>query len=369
MSDHQNPATKFIESIQSQIPNVEDLIKQVTEELHKHSPRVIICGPTGVGKSSIINCVFREEIASKGIGAPVSEHIVEYTREGVPVKILDTPGFEINNPSHVENVINEISKRKKSNDHTEHVHIMWYCVAGPGSRFQKAEVDFLNKIANDLPVVIILTKTDQDQEETEKLAEYIRDMNLDVRQVLMTSAKTRLNLDVLVTLTRQLIPEAFRKSFINAQISNINEKEEAATKWLYGYVTGAAITGLSPIPFSDWIAIVPIQLSMMVHIASIFGIKLEKDVLSPLATWTLATGGASVAGRFLASLLKFIPGLGTIAGSIITAGIAGSITLAMGKAYIKLLSKGMKSSIEGHKMTPEDVENMMKEEYSKARND
>ena len=49
----------------------------------------------------------------------------------------------------------------------------------------------------------------------------------------------------------------------------------------------------------------------------------------------LGVGGATVIGRTVAtSLIKLIPGAGTIMGGTAAAGTAAALTLALGKAYI-----------------------------------
>ncbi len=367
MKKKTNAASRLIEEIQCQVPKLKSIIQKQINKLHKASANVLICGPTGVGKSTIINKVFRERIATTGVGKPVSKNITKYSKRCVPIRLFDTPGFEIGNDDIMNSILDFISGTMKQKDPSEHVHIMWYCVSGPGSRFQPSEIDFLSRALKHLPVIIVVTKSDQDPAESNKLAKHISGKSSKIKYVLQTSAKSGLNLDKLITATKQLIPEAFRNSLINAQIVNIKEKERAAEKWLYHYVTSAAITGMSPIPFSDWVALVPVQLTMMAHIAIVYGLNINMELLKPLVTWTFTTGGASVAGRFIASMLKLIPGLGTLLGGVINAAVAGSITLAMGKAYIKVLSCAINSTVKGDYLTDAEVRKLMREEFAQAR--
>lgn len=56
---------------------------------------VIVAGKTGVGKSTLINSVFKEKLAETGMGKPVTDHMRKLTKKGVPLAIYDTRGFEL----------------------------------------------------------------------------------------------------------------------------------------------------------------------------------------------------------------------------------------------------------------------------------
>ena len=66
---------------------------------------IIVAGKTGVGKSTLINAVFRDKLAETGIGRPVTSHMRKITKKGVPLSIYDTRGFELG-----KDVQNEVRK-------------------------------------------------------------------------------------------------------------------------------------------------------------------------------------------------------------------------------------------------------------------
>ncbi|MCB6501499.1 DUF697 domain-containing protein [Colidextribacter sp. 210702-DFI.3.9] len=102
-------------------------------------------------------------------------------------------------------------------------------------------------------------------------------------------------------------------------------------------VATTATTCAVPIPFADAPMLVAQQVVLMSTICGVFEINIKKDGLKALAMAALSAGGATLVGKTIASNLpKLIPGLGSIAGGVISAGTAGVITLAMGKAFIEV---------------------------------
>lgn len=118
------------------------------------------------------------------------------------------------------------------------------------------------------------------------------------------------------------------------EITALNEKAENAVAVA---VAATATTGAIPIPFADAPLLIVEQVTLMATICGIYGIDVEKDGLKMLATTALSAGGATIVGKTIATnLLKLIPGAGTVAGGAISAGTAGLVTLAMGKAFIEV---------------------------------
>ena len=75
---------------------VNDCINQINEgeKLLGHV-NIIIAGKTGVGKSTLINAAFRENLAETGMGMPVTQSSKIIEQEGMPIRIYDTVGLEL----------------------------------------------------------------------------------------------------------------------------------------------------------------------------------------------------------------------------------------------------------------------------------
>ena len=124
-----------------------------------------------------------------------------------------------------------------------------------------------------------------------------------------------------------------------SDLQNFEYKEmmEKADNVVLGFAATTGATGAIPIPFADAPLLVGQQVAMMVAINSIFKFDVSKDALKSLATAAIGVGGATVVGKtIVANALKFIPGVGSVAGGTISATTAGLITLALGKAYIQV---------------------------------
>ena len=98
--------------------------------------------------------------------------------------------------------------------------------------------------------------------------------------------------------------------------------------------TAAATTAASPIPFSDAALLIPIQATMITSLYKANGANISQGfVKGVLKATVISNFGKSLAGN----LLKFIPGVGTIAGGTLNAGVAVAFTEALGIAVVSKL--------------------------------
>jgi predicted GTPase len=67
-------------------------IQEENEQLK--SVNILLTGKSGVGKSTLINTVFGEELANTGVGKPITDKIKLIEVPGFPVRLYDTVGFE-----------------------------------------------------------------------------------------------------------------------------------------------------------------------------------------------------------------------------------------------------------------------------------
>lgn len=106
-----------------------------------------IFGKSGVGKSTLINAVFGENVANTGIGEPVTKDSqLHVHREGV-LGIYDTRGLEIGEDGKkiIKELRSYIAKTREA-DLSEQVHVVWYCVCAGDNRFEAHEADFIREL-------------------------------------------------------------------------------------------------------------------------------------------------------------------------------------------------------------------------------
>ncbi|GAA8678013.1 hypothetical protein HpBT339_12530 [Helicobacter pylori] len=150
-------------------------------------------------------------------------------------------------------------------------------------------------------------------------------------------------LEQLVDETKKCLIDARKNKqnhFLLIQKANIQARKQAVideSKISIHVASGAAGTaGLIPIPFSDALAIAPIQAGMIYKMNDAFGMDLEESVAASLITRLLGVTAIAQVGRTLANgLLKFIPVVGSVVGSA----TAVIITEGIGFAYLKVLEK------------------------------
>ena len=126
-------------------------------------------------------------------------------------------------------------------------------------------------------------------------------------------------------------------------------------------VAATAATCAIPIPFADAPMLVTEQVALMATICGIFKIDIQKDGLKVLAMAALGASGATVIGKTVATnLLKLVPVAGAAVGGVVSAGTAGAVTLALGKAFIEVCKAVKMGKLSEDEVTSSKGKNMLK---------
>ncbi|MBP1042659.1 50S ribosome-binding GTPase [Vagococcus sp. BWB3-3] len=326
----------------------DDLLQKINmEESKLKSVNFIIAGKSGVGKSTLINQTFREELAETGIGKPVTKQIELIEKIGVPVRLYDTVGLELDKKMQKKSLkdIKELVKAsRKKEDGNEAIHCMWYCVAGNGDRFEDTERDFIEDVAKlGIPVILVLTKS-YSKSSALKFKQVIQEMTLTVKDIVIlcaegTAEQEAYGLDDLIVATSNVLPDSIQTSFMNAQKVSRDLKDKQARRVIDGVVLTTFGQGFIPIPFSDAPILIASQTGMLAKITSVYGIKIEKKGIETIAGGIIGITGTTVGGKsIVSSIFKLFPGLGTIAGGMVSGSTAAILTKLLGEAYIQLIN-------------------------------
>jgi CheY-like chemotaxis protein len=142
----------------------------------------IAIGTSGVGKSTLINEIFGEQIAKEGMGTRTTLESRKYESKLVPfISVLDTMGTEIGSGHRLIDVLQEtlqhITQKLNSNDPNEHIHCILYCTTS--NRFFPDELEVILKLrekydGKKLPIVIVYTRATKD-DEVESIRKSIND--------------------------------------------------------------------------------------------------------------------------------------------------------------------------------------------------
>ena len=329
---------------------------------------ILIAGKTGVGKSTLINTIFQGRMAATGQGKPVTQSTKKITKEGIPIAIYDTKGLEVKDYKPIlDELMSFIKINNGSTDHQQHIHAAWICIAEGARRVEEAEVSLAKNLSEVMPVIVVITTASSDQgfkSIVEDLFPFARNVVRINSVDLMLDGGHKIpphGLEDLIDITMEVIPEGQKKAFSAAQQINLDHKLNQAHKIVAAAAASAAGVAAVPIPFSDAIGIIPIQVGMLAGISLAFGLDANKAFLGSLVSGTFTAVAGSFGGRAaVGALLKFFPGFGSAAGAAISATVAATITTTFGEAYIATLYALLKDDPD-KKLTGEDVAKAFKE--------
>lgn len=328
-----------------------------------------IFGKTGVGKSTLINAIFGEDVAQTGIGEPVTKGSRIYVDKIGHLGIVDTQGLEVGKDN--KEILSELDKAMKimrRQPLSEQIHVAWYCIRGMDRRFEEAEASFIRRLDEiGLPVIVVLTQVPMRRDPATEsglreghyhpdavvLAEQIMAKRLPIAggHPFMTYAKAddfagqaAYGLTEVLDATFRIAPDGVEGALIAAQQIDHSRKAKQAQGYIVKASGAAVVAAAVPIPFSDAATLVPIQLAMMAQIAHIYNVKFDRAALMAIASTTAATqaGRATFTG-----LLKMVPGAGSVAGGVVGAGVASSFTYAMGQAWLAVCERAAAGKFGG----------------------
>ncbi len=116
----------------------------------------------------------------------------------------------------------------------------------------------------------------------------------------------------------------------------MDNQKELAQDIVKSHVMYSLGAGLVPIPLLDIAAVSAVQLDMLKQLAKLYGKDFKE---SAGKGWISAITGSTMA-RMGASLVKTIPGIGSILGGVTMSALSGASTFSIGQVFIWHFSGG-----------------------------
>ncbi|KAI0191051.1 hypothetical protein F4808DRAFT_397969 [Astrocystis sublimbata] len=129
--------------------------------------RILVCGKTGVGKSTLINKVFGVEMTEESTTYSQGVHDINQAFENPNhpgLLIHDSRGWQAGSDSELDEIAKFLRHRAYQKNPAEALHVIWFCINSDVSRIEEADRRTFETIAqysSDVPVFIVGTKKDR----------------------------------------------------------------------------------------------------------------------------------------------------------------------------------------------------------------
>lgn len=364
---------------------------------------ILVAGKTGVGKTTLVNCIFSERLGEVRVGSSVTTGIQKRSLSDFPITVYDVQGFEIGVATdeimrEIKTKIREEQVKVKENSLIDAV---LYCIAYGGDRIENKEAEFIRQLTSEykVPLFLVFTQAyafDRENPITDSLTVYAKSMNLPVDGYFHVVCESKyfsafkstvepFGLDELMNKLFEVLPSNKANALAFAAKAKIEHKHDVAVTWIWGYAATNFVFGAVIPPGVDILYLVGTESAMALHISKILYDGNDKEVKDLVAEVIAVCAGpllASVGGTI--AFNEVIKVLG-YAGIIFTAGaseaaaalaggtIAAGLTIAMGRVYLWILEGLLNGKISKNKLLSKDpktmdmITNKMKEFYAESK--
>jgi len=115
---------------------------------------------------------------------------------------------------------------------------------------------------------------------------------------------------------------------------------EVVENLILRHAVASAGVGLIPLPLVDLAAITGINLKMLKDLAEIYGVPFRPELARSAVASLVATAGGGLLLIPVVSLLKVVPGAGSVVGGLAAPGVMGGATYATGKVFARHFAQG-----------------------------
>ena len=164
---------------------------------NKSKLNIVLFGATGVGKSSLVNAVFGDDIVKSGVGEPITQFLEKIEIKSKGLTLWDTKGIEAKDYENtkellIKDIDSGFQKAFDSNDDDEAPHVVWLCIKESSGRIEEREHDLIS-IAKKFGIPTIIVFTNTQFEEGEKFCEEAKNNINTQHKVFLNNRYVRVN--------------------------------------------------------------------------------------------------------------------------------------------------------------------------------
>ncbi|MGE5379075.1 MAG: GTPase [Bacteroidota bacterium] len=305
--------------------------------------RVVIVGPTNVGKSTLYNQLVQNK-SDLAVVSPLPGTTKENQQADAALfTVVDTPGAD------AVGIVGEQEKNLalSAAASADFLVVVFDAIQG----IKKSELELFNELsALKKPFVVVLNKIDLVPRKDLQgvISQAALNLGLEHDQIVPIIARDGKNIGKVLLAVAATEPE-----MVAALGQALPEyRWQLAWQTIVRSASISAAIALTPLPIIDFVPLVAIQSIMVVSMARIYNYKITPR----RATELVATFGLAFLGR---TLFQELSKLGGLPGWLLSAAIASSTTVVMGYAAVRWFEKGEKLSSEALKRLTEGVTSSM----------
>lgn len=239
---------------------INKLLNKLSQKMSKYEVKhlnILLVGPSGVGKSFLINSILKLENNNKAetrITKPTTKEFNVYQSNKIPnIRFIDSRGIEkgkFNAETFIKEIKNYVENQELKGDPDKFIHCIWYCITG--TRFEDIEEESLSQLSSiyddsKLPIIVVYTQAiipdyynaiNQEINKIKKNIEFIPVVAQDINLSDGTSIKSK-NLDLLLYKSLEKSKNAVYSSVFSSlrkivknetELQLINNKNEVNNK-------------------------------------------------------------------------------------------------------------------------------------------
>ena len=251
---------------------------------------VIVVGKTGVGKSTLINSFIGKEFAQTGVGEPITQSLTSYQSELVPLQLYDTRGLELDNKVQSKirkEIFSEIKnstplKRLKGED--KKIDVCWYCLDSTIGRIEDTDIEWIDALSLELPVIVVLTKA-YPRKKARLFLDELERMYLNCKKIVPVYAKEYKEngevyihthgLEELCSATYDFLPEKIQNHLMYCPMLSREKKILELNNTLAYYLNGHVFFSYDYFSSLQLCRVIEEVLSMSSYIANTLGITFD----------------------------------------------------------------------------------------------